>query len=60
MGPARHGRRWEPKIVELRAEDIEAITVEAPTRRLPKRHKQGNLLDDAAVVAESALNDGEA
>jgi hypothetical protein len=42
--------RWRVKIVELRGEDMAAVTTEQPRRRLPCRHQQGGLFEgmDAA------------
>ena len=43
FGWTRRGLEWLPKIVELRADQIEPIVVEKPTRRRPQRYKQGEL-----------------
>ena len=43
FGWTRRGSEWLPKIVELRADQIEPIVVEKPTRRRPQRYKQGEL-----------------
>jgi hypothetical protein len=54
-GWAKEGERWKVKIVDLRGEDLQPVTVEALRRRLPKRHQQGDLFAglDVQDVAEA-------
>ena len=47
-GWVRRGKMWRVKIVELQADDLQPVVVEAPKRRLPSRHYQGGLWDAIA------------
>jgi hypothetical protein len=39
-------KRWRVRVVELCGQDCRPVTVEAPRRRLPQRHSQGDLFGD--------------
>jgi hypothetical protein len=45
-GWAKRGTHWRVKVVVLSGEDLQPVVVEAPRRRLPVRHQQGDLYAD--------------
>lgn len=45
FGWGRRGTKWQPKIVEVLADQIEPVIVEKPRRRRPQRYRQGELFE---------------